>query len=53
MRHLVGGRVSEGSDIYFVFVSILSKPIFLILMTFYLFSFCIVVCFVFEAVSLF
>ena len=53
MRYLVGGRVSEGSDIYFVFVSILSKPILLSLMTCYLVSFCIVVCFVCEAVSLF
>ena len=53
MRHLVEGRVSEGSDIYFVFVSILSKPILLSLMTCYLVSFCIVVCFVCEAVSLF
>ena len=53
MRHLVGGRVSEGSGIYFVFVSILSKPILLSLMTFYLVSFCIVVFFVCEAVSLF
>ena len=52
MRHLVGGRVSEGSGIYFVFVSILSKPILLCLMTCYLDSFCIVVCFVCEAVSL-
>ena len=34
------------------FVSILSKPILLSLMTFYLVS-CIVVCFVCEAVSLF
>ena len=48
-----GGRVSEGSCIYFVFVSILSKPILLSLMTCYLVSFCIVVCFVCEAVSLF
>ena len=47
------GRVSEGSGIYFVFVSILSKPILLSLMTCYLVSFCIVVCFVCEAVSLF
>ena len=35
------------------FVSILSKPILLSLMTCYLVSFCIVVCFVCEAVSLF
>ena len=35
------------------FVSILSKPILLSLMTFYLVSFSIVVCFVCEAVSLF
>ena len=53
MRHLVGGRVSEGSDIYFVFVSILSKPILLSLVTCHLVSFCIVVCFVCEAVDLF
>ena len=53
MRHLVGGRVSEGSGIYFVFVSNLSKPILLSLMTFYLVSLCIVVCFVCEVVSLF
>ena len=53
MRHLVRGRVSKGIGIYFVFVSILSKPILLSLMTFYLVSFCIVVCFVCEAVSLF
>ena len=46
MRHLVRGRISEGSGIYFMFVSILSKPILLSLMTFYLVSFCIVVCFV-------
>ena len=35
------------------FVSILSKPMLLNLMTFYLFSFCIVVCIACEAVSLF
>ena len=35
------------------FVSILSKPILLILMTFYLVSFCIVFCFACEAVSFF
>ena len=35
------------------FVSILSKYILLSLMTCYLVSFCIVVCFVCEAVSLF
>ena len=52
MRHLVGGRVSKGSAIYFVFVSILSKPILLSLMTCYSVSFCIVV-FFYEAVSLF
>ena len=53
MRHLVGGRVSEGSGIYFVFVSILSKPILLSLMTLYSVSFCIVVFFICEVVSLF
>ena len=37
--------------LYFVFI--LSKPILLSLMTFYLVSFCIVICFVCEAVSLF
>ena len=35
------------------FVSILSKPILLSLMTCYLVAFCIVGCFVCEAVSLF
>ena len=53
MRHLVGGRVSEGGDIFLCFVSILSKPILFSLMTCYLVSFCIVICFAFEAISLF
>ena len=53
MRYLLGGELAKGSGIYFVFVSILSKPILLSLITFYLVYFCIVVFFVSEAVSLF
>ena len=49
----LGGELAKEVAFILCFVSILSKPILLSLMTCYLVSFCIVVCFVCEAVSFF
>ena len=49
----LGGKLAKEVAFILCFVSILSKPILLSLMACYLISFCIVVCFVCEAVSLF
>ena len=49
----LGGELAKEVAFILCFVSTLSKPMLLNLMTFYLVSFCIVVCLACEAVSLF